>query len=82
MQHSPGHGIHGDSRGAGGPFGALYTELHRLARREVYRQRPFGGLGATTLLHEAYLKMSGGEGAEFADRARFMACAARGSCAA
>ena len=60
-----------------GPFGALYAELHRLARREVHRQRPFAGLGATTLLHEAYLKMSSGEGAVFADRARFMAYAAR-----
>ena len=60
-----------------GPFGVLYTELHRLARREVYRQRPFAGLGATTLLHEAYLKMSNGDGAVFADRARFMAYAAR-----
>jgi RNA polymerase sigma factor (TIGR02999 family) len=43
----------------------------------VHRQRPFGGLGATTLLHEAYLKMSSAEGAVFADRARFMAYAAR-----
>ena len=60
-----------------GLFGVLYAELHRLARREVNRQRPFGGLGATTLLHEAYLKMSASEGAVFADRARFMAYAAR-----
>ena len=58
-------------------FGTLYAELHRLARREVYRQGPVGGLGATTLLHEAYLSMSGREGAVFADRARFMAYAAR-----
>jgi RNA polymerase sigma factor (TIGR02999 family) len=58
-------------------FGALYAELHRLARREVHRHGPVGGLGATTLLHEAYLSMSGREGPAFADRARFMAYAAR-----
>ncbi len=58
-------------------FGTLYAELHRLARREVNRQGPLGGLGATTLLHEAYLSMSGKEGTVFVDHARFMAYAAR-----
>jgi len=36
-----------------------------------------GGLGATTLLHEAYLAISGREGVEFVDHARFMGYAAR-----
>jgi RNA polymerase sigma factor (TIGR02999 family) len=58
-------------------FGTLYAELHRLARREVNRRGPFGGLSATTLLHEAYLSMSGKDGAVFVDHARFMAYAAR-----
>ena len=58
-------------------FGTLYAELHRLARRELHRGGPAGGLGATTLLHEAYLSISGREGTVFADRARFMAYAAR-----
>ncbi len=58
-------------------FGTLYAELHRLARREVNRQGPVGRLGATTLLHEAYLSMSGREGTVFVDHARFMAYAAR-----
>ena len=57
-------------------FGTLYAELHRLARREVSRQAP-GGLGVTTLLHEAYLSISGREGTVFVDQARFMAYAAR-----
>lgn len=63
--------------GADGLFGVLYSELHRLARRELNRQGPFVGLGVTTLLHEAYLRISGGEEAVFVDRARFMAYAAR-----
>ena len=36
-------------------FDTLYSELHRLARRELARQGPIAGLGVTTLLHEAYL---------------------------
>lgn len=57
-------------------FGTLYAELHRLARRELSRQGP-GALGVTTLLHEAYLSISGREGTVFVDHARFMAYAAR-----
>ncbi len=58
-------------------FGTLYAELHRLARRELNRRGPVRGLGVTTLLHEAYISMSGKEGTVFADEARFMAYAAR-----
>ena len=58
-------------------FISLYAELHRLARRELNRQGPLGGLGVTTLLHEAYLSISGREGTVFVDHARFMAYAAR-----
>jgi len=58
-------------------FGTLYAELHRLARRELNRRGPLGGLGVTTLLHEAYLTISGREGTVFVDHARFMAYAAR-----
>jgi RNA polymerase sigma factor (TIGR02999 family) len=58
-------------------FATLYAELHRLARREVNRRGRVGGFGVTTLLHEAYLSMSGKEGTVFVDHARFMAYAAR-----
>ncbi len=58
-------------------FDKLYSELHRLARREVHRQGGRGSLGATTLLHEAYLTISGREGTVFVDHARFMGYAAR-----
>jgi RNA polymerase sigma factor (TIGR02999 family) len=63
--------------GADALFDSLYMELHRLARREVNRQGPGAGLGVTTVLHEAYLRMSGNDGAMFVDRGRFMAYAAR-----
>ena len=58
-------------------FGTLYAELHRLARRELNRRGPVGGLGVTTLLHEAYISISAKEGTVFADEARFMGYAAR-----
>src|SRR5678816_2165467 len=67
----------GDRGAADALFDTLYSELHRLARRELARQGPVAGLGVTTLLHEAYLTISGREGAVFPDRPRFMAYASR-----
>jgi RNA polymerase sigma factor (TIGR02999 family) len=58
-------------------FNELYSELHRLARRELHRQGSAGGLGVTTLLHEAYLSIAAKEGIAFVDHARFMGYAAR-----
>lgn len=58
-------------------FDALYSELHRLARRELGRAGGGATLSATTLLHEAYLDMSARDGAMFPDRARFMTYASR-----
>jgi RNA polymerase sigma factor (TIGR02999 family) len=56
-------------------FSTLYSELHRLARRQLAGQFIPARFGATTLLHEAYLNMA--SGASFPDRARFMAYASR-----
>ncbi|MEP7116522.1 MAG: ECF-type sigma factor [Acidobacteriota bacterium] len=58
-------------------FSALYTELHRIAERELRRQGWGVSLGATSLLHEAYLDLSRKDGAMFPDRQRFMAYASR-----
>lgn len=58
-------------------FTSLYSELHRLARREVFRAGPQGMLSATTLLHEAYLDISRRDALAFADAGHFMAYAAR-----
>jgi RNA polymerase sigma factor (TIGR02999 family) len=56
-------------------FASLYGDLRRLAERQLRRNNG-GSLSPTTLLHEAYLDMSGRE-ARFADRGPFMAYAAR-----
>lgn len=66
-----------EPRPADALFMTLYAELHRLARRELRRRGSLGGLGVTTLLHEAYLSISGRDGAVFVDHSRFMAYAAR-----
>jgi RNA polymerase sigma factor (TIGR02999 family) len=67
----------GDRESAEALFTALYSELHRLARRELARQQGPTTLGATTLLHEAYLDMAARHGPSFPDRARFMGYAAK-----
>jgi RNA polymerase sigma factor (TIGR02999 family) len=69
----------GDARATAELFAALYRELHRLARKQLHANAWGLTLGATTLLHEAYLDLSG-RAAEFPDRARFFAYAARAMC--
>jgi RNA polymerase sigma factor (TIGR02999 family) len=67
----------GDVAAANALFSALYAELHRLAKRELARPGAAVSLGATTLLHEAYLDMAARDGSSFPDQARFMGYAAR-----
>jgi RNA polymerase sigma factor (TIGR02999 family) len=58
-------------------FATLYAELHRLAKSQLARNGPGVTLSPTTLLHEAYLDISGREAANFPDEGRFMAYAAK-----
>lgn len=67
----------GDRSAADALFAALYSELHRLARSQLAKNGTGVTLGATTLLHEAYLDISGRESAVFPDEGRFMAYAAK-----
>ena len=67
----------GDRAAADAVFAALYEQLHRMARRELVRRGSGVTLGATTLLHDAYLDMSGRDGKAFPDRNRFMGYASR-----
>src|SRR4029077_5782716 len=62
----------GGSAAAKALFGALYSDLHCLARRELARRGGAVSLSVTTLLHEAYLDMAGRSAAIFPDQARFM----------
>ncbi len=58
-------------------FAMLYHELHRLAEHNLRHAGAPLTLGATTLLHEAYLNISGRSDVTFADRPRFLAYASR-----
>lgn len=58
-------------------FAALYAELHRLAESHVYRAGGNITLGATTLLHEAYLAIADRDALAFPDRNRFLGYASR-----
>ncbi len=58
-------------------FAALYSELRRIAKRELSRRGVPVSLGATTLLHQAYIEIAERDGTAFPDRARFMAYASR-----
>jgi RNA polymerase sigma factor (TIGR02999 family) len=67
----------GDRAAADAVFSALYDQLHRMARRELAGRGSGVTLGATTLLHDAYLDISGRAGTAFPDRNRFMGYASR-----
>ena len=58
-------------------FAILYQELHRLAERYLQRNASGLTLGATTLVHEAYLSIADRKNVVFPDRARFFAYASR-----
>jgi RNA polymerase sigma factor (TIGR02999 family) len=67
----------GDRAAADAVFAALYEELHRMARRQLAKGGPIVTLGATTLLHDAYLNIAQREGVTFPDRHRYMGYASR-----
>ena len=67
----------GDAAARDQLFAALYNELHRLAEAQLRRNGSNLTLGATTLLHEAYLDISRRESLAFPDRSRFFAYASR-----
>jgi RNA polymerase sigma factor (TIGR02999 family) len=67
----------GSKSAADALFSVLYSELRRLARHELAQHGAAVSLGATTLLHQAYIEIASRDGTTFADRNRFMSYAAR-----
>ncbi len=55
----------------------VYDALRRLARRQLGREHGPRTLDATGLVHEVYLKLAAGGRVDAADRAHFLAVAAR-----
>jgi RNA polymerase sigma factor (TIGR02999 family) len=77
--HSPltGAAVSGEIAATDALFNTLYSELHRMAKRELARRGTPAGLSVTTLLHEAYLDMASRDDPSFPDQARFMGYASR-----
>jgi RNA polymerase sigma factor (TIGR02999 family) len=70
----------GDAAARSELFSSLYSELHRMARREAGRYGPNVAdvlIGPTTLLHEAYMEISQRDALTFPNQGHFMAYAAR-----
>jgi RNA polymerase sigma factor (TIGR02999 family) len=55
----------------------VYSELHRLARSALRRDRGLHTLQPTALLNEAFLRLFGHQLPEFSDRAHFLGVTAR-----
>jgi RNA polymerase sigma factor (TIGR02999 family) len=54
----------------------VYDELHRMAHRQMARERGGHTLQATALVNEAYLRLKDRDGGRFHSRAQFFAVAA------
>ena len=55
----------------------IHSELRRLARRYMARERPGHTLQTTALINEAYVRLVDQQGVEWQDRAHFFAVAAQ-----
>jgi RNA polymerase sigma factor (TIGR02999 family) len=65
----------GDPHAAEELLPLVYEELRRLAAAQLAREKPGQTLGATALVHEAYLRLVGDQ--QFANRRHFFAAAAQ-----
>ena len=68
---------HGDARAGEQLLPLVYAELRQLARAKMAREQPGHTLQPTALVHEAWLRLEGGDGqAQFQNRAHFFGAAA------
>jgi RNA polymerase sigma factor (TIGR02999 family) len=67
----------GDEAAGDALFASLYTELHRLAQGHLRRSGGNLTMGATTLLHEAYLDLNARVHLVFPDQLHFLKYASR-----
>ncbi len=58
-------------------FPLVYDQLHRLAHRQIQGEQAPRTIGTTALVHEAYIKLAGGEDLPGESRAHFFGASAR-----
>jgi RNA polymerase sigma factor (TIGR02999 family) len=66
----------GDERAAEVLLPVVYAELRKLAAQKIAREKPGQTLQATALVHEAYLRLVGGDDPGWSGRGHFFAAAA------
>ena len=71
------HWKQGDEKALGALVPLVYKELRRLAHYHLQSERPDHTLQSTALVHEAYLRLLGGQPVELQNRAHFIAVASR-----
>ena len=67
----------GDAQALDQLLPAVYSELHRIAMRQMRHERADHTLNATALVHEAYLKLTDQNQVSWQNRAHFFAIASR-----
>ncbi len=71
------HWVTGDEAARDALVPLVYKELRRLAHYHLQSERPNHTLQSTALVHEAYLRLAGGQQGEVQNRAHFIAVASR-----
>jgi RNA polymerase sigma factor (TIGR02999 family) len=71
------HWRQGDQEAVNVLLPLVYKELRRLAHYHMQSEREDHSLQSTALVHEAYLRLIGGQPVELQDRAHFIALASR-----
>jgi RNA polymerase sigma factor (TIGR02999 family) len=71
------HWRQGDQEAVNVLLPLVYKELRRLAHYHMQSERDDHSLQSTALVHEAYLRLIGGQPVELQDRAHFIALASR-----
>jgi RNA polymerase sigma factor (TIGR02999 family) len=67
----------GDESAVGQIVELVYPELHRMAKKHLYHERPDHSIQATALVNEAYLRLVQVRKVQWKDRAHFLAMGAR-----
>ncbi len=67
----------GDQSAVGRIVELVYPELHRMAKKHLYHERPGHSIQATALVNEAYLRLVKVRDVQWKDRAHFLAMGAR-----
>ena len=67
----------GDAHALDALMPVVYTELYRLARLQMRRERPDHTLQPTALVHEAYMRLVSSSDAGFENRSHFYGAAAQ-----